>query len=119
LIATDYREKEDCIATPITVTCCSCDQKTLLFDEYIHGYDGKFGHFGIRDYITETHTIYCSKCQNATVEILYAVEPYKHYDEHYLKDKMSHPQDYFEWFLLFTKCGDCHESIEFLSFECA
>jgi hypothetical protein len=119
-IATDYREEDDCIALPITVTCCSCCQKTVLFDDCIHGYDGKFGHYGTREYVPGNQTIYCSKCQNATVEIIYAVEPcILDDDEHYLYDEMPYPQDYFWWFSLFTKCDDCQDTMEFLSFECA
>lgn len=99
---------------PLFAECSTCGRALRIIDTSIHGYDGEIG-----DGIVEEHGAKdlwtCPQCSmhegSLIVSCGYQYDP----DQ----DIASHPQDFFDAFILTHLCTDSGKPVQITVFECA
>ena len=125
-IAKDYKgDPLNFLADPLELTCATCNRTQLLFDARQHGYNAEIdsaAHLMPRERRPGPRVEYaCPECRGRAMSLWARFEHTSEACEDSFADRLGggREQDFFSWFTLVGRCGDCRRPRTVTQFECA
>ena len=111
--------KEQCLFSPILLSCSKCSVNEVIFDANIHGYNAEYDQDSPQSIDKQTNSYACPSCNNDHFEVI----THHHYPDDLFSEEFSdfkvRLQDLFDSISIYGLCTKCSKLSSATDFECA